>query len=671
MRKKWKFAEIDKETAKMLANECDADEFVALLCTARGCTTPEALEEFISLEPMFESVYDFRDMDKAADTILEAIDNADKITVFGDYDCDGVTATALLVKSLNYLGAKVDYKIPDRIKEGYGITVSAVDELYKSGTKLIITVDNGINAVAAADRARELGIKLVITDHHLPQSELPVADAVVDPHREDCFSVFKDIAGVGVAFRLACALEDATPEELLYKYADLLCIGTVADVMPLISENRTAVAEGVRMLAAGSNIGINALASAAGFTEDKELNASAVAFVISPRINAAGRLGDASRAVELLLTDDGAVASAISEQINYENSRRQAIEQKIYNEAVAQIESKGYYRDRVIVVSGENWHRGIVGISAAKLCEKYAKPVIVLSVEGEYAIGSGRSLEGFNLFDAISSASYMLEKFGGHSLAAGVTIRTELVESFRRIINEYAAEREMPFPEITIDCKLHPSALNFDLLDAVSSMEPFGQGNKQPIFAVMGVKIQKIIPLSQGKHLRVHFGKDFSVFVGLCFSMTPDAFAFSVGDIVDVALTVSGGYYNGERQLNLQVKDIRPSGTDQDKQFESLEKYNCYISDGAVSDIISLNRDIVGKVYRSVGDIPQNAQKICYRIENELGCGRIFAAFDCLEELGLIVSSVSGNTKMYKRNSSAGRKELDNSEIYRDLKEGM
>lgn len=666
MRKRWKFAETDKETAKMLAYECDADPFVALLCASRGYTMPEQFEEFISLEPMFCSPYDYADMDRAVDTILESIDLGEKITVFGDYDCDGVTATALLVKSLNSLGAKVDFKIPNRLTEGYGITSSAVEQLAAQGTKLIITVDNGINAVTAAQTARSLGVKLVITDHHLPQSEIPEVEAVVDPHREDCYSEFKSIAGVGVAFKLACALEDQPPEELLYKYADLLCIGTVADVMPLREENRVSVSEGVKLLASGSNIGINALLSAAGF-KDKELTATSVAFVISPRINAAGRLGDATRAVHLLLCEEGETAAAIAEKINYENSKRQSLEQKIFVEAAEQIEKNGYDRDKIIVVCGDNWHKGVVGISASKLCDKYAKPVIVLSYDGEFAVGSGRSLEGFNLFDAISSQAVMLEKFGGHSLAAGMTIRRDYIDSFRKLINEYAAEIQMPFPELTIDCKLRPDALNFDLVDAISAMEPFGYGNSVPVFAVCGVKIEKIVSLSAGKHLRIQFSKDYSVFVALLFSCSPAEFGYSVGDIVDVALTVSSGFYNGERQLNLQIKDIRPNGTDDDMQFGSLAAYSEFLSTGEAEDKISLTRESVGAVYRTVGLALESADKIIHRTENQLGYGRVMAALDCLLELGLIVTEKIGNTKLYKRSTIKDKKDLNDSKTFRAL----
>ncbi len=667
MRKRWKFAECDKEIAKMLAEECDTDPFVALLCASRGHDTPEDLEEFISLEPMFADVFTLPDMEAAVDTILAAIDDKLKIAVFGDYDCDGVTATALLVRCLRSMGANVCYKIPDRLTEGYGMTSAAVEELAAQGVELIITVDNGITAFAAADRAAQLGIGLVITDHHLPIGELPEADAIIDPHREDSAFGFRDIAGVGVAFRLACALQGACAEELLYEYADLLAIGTVADVMPLVHENRVSVAEGIRAIDEGANPGVTALLKEAGF-EGKELNASAIAFVVAPRLNAAGRLGSADRAVELLLAETVDDALPLAAVINRENSRRQHIEQEIYERAVRVAEQDGYVNDRVIVVCGENWHKGIVGISAAKMCEKYSKPVILLSSDGDTAVGSGRSIKGFSLFDAINECADLTDRFGGHELAAGLTLPTALVDAFRRRINEYAAEQEMPIPELSIDCKLKPSALNFDLADAVGLLEPFGSGNPVPVFAVCGVRIEKIIPLSQGKHIKIHFSKEYSAFVGLLFGTSPETFGYSVGDVVDVALTVSTGTYNGDRQLNLQIKDLRMNGTDDELQFNTLRAYNNF-TQANDSDTTSLFmcREYVGMVYRAVGTVFAPVDRIVHKLESNGGCGKVMAALDVLNELGLISYQNVMNTKCCKKNFVNQKNDLMNSEIYRAL----
>lgn len=666
MRKKWKFADIDRETAKMLAEECDADPFIALLCTARGYTEPEDYEEFVSLEPMFESPYDLPDMEKAVDCILAAVDDGKKICVFGDYDCDGVTATALLIKSLRGMGANAVYKIPDRLKEGYGLTSYAVEEMAADGVELIITVDNGINSVLAAVTAKEKGIKLVITDHHLPQDEIPEADAVIDPYLKTCNFEFKDIAGVGVAFRLASALEDIPPEELLYKYADLLTVGTVADVMPLVRENRAAVAVGINTIAQGTNSGLTALLKESSFDE-RELTASVIAFTVAPRLNAAGRLGNAARAVELLLSESVEDAEPLAHIICCENSRRQKLEQQIFDAAVNIIEENNYATDRVIVVCGENWHRGIVGISAAKLCERYARPVIVLSSDGETAVGSGRSLGDFNLFDAISSVSHLCDKFGGHALAAGLTLPVYAVDSLRREINDYAATVKMPFPELAIDCKLKPSALNFDLVDSIAVMEPFGNGNSVPVFAVCNVKIEKIIPLSAGKHIKIQFSKDYSAFLGIMFSVSPESFGFSVGDTVDVALTASSGYYKEERQLNLKIKDIRLSGTDDDFQFSTLSAYNDFLSDCVPSDLISLDRDSVGAVYRSLANSFICIDRIVSRTESTLGCGRVMAALDCLAELGLAEVETKGGIKYYRKPFAQNKTQLNDSKTYRIL----
>lgn len=668
MRKKWKFAEYDKETAKLLAEECDADPFVALLCSARGCNTPEAFEEFLSLEPMFQAPDYFTDMSLAAEVIEEAISNGDKIVIFGDYDCDGVTATALLYKCLKELGGNVDFYIPDRLEEGYGLSEDAVQRFNREGYNLIVTVDNGVSAADAVVLANELGMTVVVTDHHLPPAVLPDAAAVVDPHRDDCMSEFKDISGVGVAFRLACLLHRAEPEELIYKYGDLVAIGTVADVMPLVSENRTAVDIGCKVIKTSKNPGISALLRAAGCA-GKPTTSNVISFALAPRINAAGRLGNASRAVRLLLTNDYSEANYIADEINIENSRRQSIEQEIFEQACAIVEENDYQYDRVIVVASYGWHKGIVGISAARMCEKYARPVILLSIDGEYAQGSGRSLAGFNLFEAISQTSLnLMVKFGGHELAAGMTLYEDSVDELRRRLNDYAYGMPMPFAELRLDCKLRPNAFNFDLADALCVMEPFGAANPAPVFAVCGLTIEKIITLSQGKHLKIQFSKDLSVLVALMFNTNIDNLGFVQGDVVDIAVTMSTGTYNSNRQLTLTIKDMRISGEDDELQFNTLAAYND-LKAGVNADFspISLTREQVGAVYRTVGELPVCTDKIVNRLSKVFGAGRVLAALDVLEELELVEQCYRGNIACYRKTCVTGKTELTNSGIFNKL----
>ena len=486
--KKWQVASFDKELAKELAEECEIDPIVALIASARGYTDPCDLEEFLSDEPCFSDPYEMADIEKAAEIINNSIELGEKIAVYGDYDCDGVTATALLYSYLKSRNANCCYYIPDRFDEGYGMNISAVKKLFNEHTKLIVTVDNGIVCNEEIALAKELNMKVVVTDHHLPSDNLPCADAVVDPHRKDCPSEFKEICGAEVAFRLICVMENKEPEELLPYFADILALAVIADIMPLTLENRSIVKYGVQKLKNSPLTGLSALLNVAGI-DISSVNASRIAFGLCPRINAAGRMGKADRAVELLITDNMMTALSIANEIDSENSLRQQIEKKIFEQAVGIIESQKLMYDRVIVAAGENWHHGVVGIVAARITEKYGCPAVLISIDGDLACGSGRSIDGFSLYNAIDSCRDLMIKFGGHELAAGITLKPQDIEEFRNRINDYAAGLSFVPPVLKLDCKLNPSALSLDLAFSLEQLEPFGAGNKSPLFGVYGVTL--------------------------------------------------------------------------------------------------------------------------------------------------------------------------------------
>ena len=389
--KKWQIAGFNKMLAKELAEECDIDPIVALIASARGYTDPASLEEFLSDEPCFDDPRNLVDIEKAADIINSYIEDGSRIAVYGDYDCDGITSTVLMFSYLKSRGADCVYYIPDRFDEGYGMNTGAVEKLAGEGIKLLITVDNGIACHNEIKRAKELGMSVVVTDHHLPKETLPQADAVVDPHRADCRSEFKEICGAEVAFKLICVLEEREPEELLPYYSDLLSVALTADVMPLIYENRAIVKYGIEKLKQSPLTGFSALMSVAAIQRDN-ISAGRIAFGIAPRINAAGRMGSAARAVELLLSDNMLNALGIANEIDDDNSERQRIEKEIFAEASAEIEKKGYFYDRVIVVDGEGWHNGVLGIVASRITERYGCPSLVLSRKGDAASGAGRSI---------------------------------------------------------------------------------------------------------------------------------------------------------------------------------------------------------------------------------------------------------------------------------------
>ena len=664
--KKWQIAGFNKMLAKELAVECDIDPIVALIASARGYTDPASLEEFLSDEPCFDDPRNLSDIEKAADIINSYIEDGSRIAVYGDYDCDGITSTVLMFSYLKSRGADCVYYIPDRFDEGYGMNTGAVEKLAGEGIKLLITVDNGIACHNEIKRAKELGMSVVVTDHHLPKETLPQADAVVDPHRADCRSEFKEICGAEVAFKLICVLEEREPEELLPYYSDLLSVALTADVMPLIYENRAIVKYGIEKLKQSPLTGFSALMSVAAIQREN-ISAGRIAFGIAPRINAAGRMGSAARAVELLLSDNMLNALGIANEIDDDNSERQRIEKEIFSEASAEIEKKGYFYDRVIVVDGEGWHNGVLGIVASRITERYGCPSIVISRNGDAASGSGRSIEGFSLYDAINAASDTLSKFGGHELAAGISLSSDKIPAFREKINEYASGCDFVPPVLKLDCKLNPSGLTVELAEALKELEPFGQGNPSPLFGVYGVELVRINPIGGGKHLRLIFSKGDNSFQALLFGVTAEQFCFECGDLLDLAVTVSSDVYNGETRLSVQVKALRMNGTDDVRLFGEISCFNDYMAGRQVdAEQLLPSREETGSVYRLIASKPVTGERIKYLTLNTVGYAKCEISLMVLSELGLIQKDGAG---FYKITGAGRRTELANSAVYRNLLE--
>ncbi|OJU09559.1 MAG: single-stranded-DNA-specific exonuclease RecJ, partial [Clostridiales bacterium 43-6] len=503
--KRWVISGIDKELCKELSAECEIDPFTALLLGSRGITDPLEIDEFLSDEPEFNDPSAFLGMDKAVERIQKAIDSFERIAIYGDYDVDGITSTALLYSYLSSKGADVMFYIPDRIEEGYGMNKQSIEKLNSHEVTLIITVDNGINASVEIDYAATLGMDVVVTDHHIPSGGEVNAAAIVNPHREGCESPYKSYAGVGVAYNLVCALEGCDAAQLLAEYGDLVTLGTIADVMPLTGENRKFVKHGLQFINSHSRIGLTALIKAAGLSE-KAITAGSVAFMLAPRLNAAGRIGLPDRAVNLLLTDNEEYAEELAIQLNSENTGRQQMEAEILAEVTDRFLPDGKVTaSRVIVVAGEGWHHGVIGLVAARLCEKFGKPAIAFSVGDKEAVGSARSIADVSIHELIDGVSDLVTAFGGHKSAAGLTIETEKLKDFIKAINTYAAEiyPEMPFPELRLDCKLNPAALSVDTVHAQRILEPFGCGNPTPIFGLYGFNLTAVTPVGGGKHLRL------------------------------------------------------------------------------------------------------------------------------------------------------------------------
>lgn len=575
-RKKWLTAHIDKDLAAQVAESHSLDPFVSLILVSRAITDYEDVEEFFEPDFCFCDPYLITDMDKAVERIEKAINENERICVYGDYDADGVTSTTLMYSYLSSHGADVMYYIPDRITEGYGMNCSAIDKLREWGVKLIVTVDNGISAIEEINYAKTLGIDCVVTDHHKVGDALPDAVAVVDPHREDCNLHFKDWAGVGVAFKVVCALEKGDYSEILNDYADIIAIGTVADVVDLKDENRAIVKYGVAKINTNPCNGVNALRQIAGVS-DKPLGAVGVTYSLAPRINAAGRIESAQTALKLLICDDLKDALSLAEQVDICNRKRHDFEDEIMKAAVAHIESNEQLKfSKVIVVCGENWHHGVIGIVAARITEKYGRPSIVITFEGDEGTGSARSIDGFSVYDAIKSCEDMLTHFGGHTMAAGLGIKRENVENFFVKINEYAETVENAVPTLTLDCKLNPAYINAALVESLETLEPFGAGNPQPLFGIFGVRLSGIHPVGEGKHLRLSFSKANTQFTAMKFGSTLNDFPYREGDIVDLAVRIEKNEFRGEVKAGVQIRDIRFSGVEEDKLFKSMGLYEKY-----------------------------------------------------------------------------------------------
>ena len=510
--KRWMIAEPDAGGVRRLAQEMHCAPLTAAVLSARGIENAAAARAFLSCERSgLHDPFAMHDMDRAVGVIRGAIERGERIVVYGDYDVDGITATCTLVDYLRTAGAACEYYIPNRLSEGYGLTRQAMEELYRRGTRLMITVDSGITANEEIALARELGMKVVITDHHECHDELPEAEAVIDCKQAGDTYPFDSLAGVGVAFKLICALDGDT-DAMLDRYADLVALGTVADVMPIVGENRILVAEGLQRMERTRNIGLQRLLAEAGMAE-RHLTASTISFVLAPRINAAGRMGKADLAAELFLTQDMDRAIRLAVELCEQNKLRQTTENEILNQALTQL--RGEYNpvgDKMIVLAGKGWHQGVIGIVCSRLCDRYGCPVVLISIDSDgVGKGSGRSIGSFNLFDALTSCSDLLDRYGGHALAAGLTIDESNIDALKARLKAYAethVTRQQLIPQLHIDCMVEKEWLTIENIEGLSMLEPYGMQNAEPVFCMKDLIVEDITPLSSDRHVRLSLSKD-------------------------------------------------------------------------------------------------------------------------------------------------------------------
>ena len=575
---------------------------VAELLYNRGYTDPKSAKTFLYMESeILSNPFDMKDMSKGIERVKRAIENGEKITVYGDYDVDGVTSVCTLFLFLKSKGANIDYYIPNRAGDGYGVSIPAVDMLKEQGTKLIITVDTGITAIEEVKYAKENGVEFLITDHHECRDELPDAIAVINPHRPDCPYPFKELAGVGVVFKFITAYEEKFERcsrmeaaiHVFEKYADLVAIGTIADVMPIKDENRIIVSYGLKMIENTKRYGLMALMDAAASKTDSQrsekkrkrskITTGYIGYTIAPRINAAGRIRSATMAVELFLSDNKETANAIAEELCRANKERQAEENKIMQEAYEKIENEHLDLDRVIVLDADGWHHGVIGIVASRITEKYSRPTILVSFEtdGEaisdedVGKGSGRSIKGLNLVDALCHCSDYLVKFGGHELAAGLSVTRKNLPVFRKLINEYAENNlcdDDMIPTLEADCKVSLSDVNLTLAEDLQILEPYGVGNPIPNFVMYGVNVNEIASVSEGKHTRFSLGEGKHTISAMYFSNSPSSLGIYNGDKVDILFNIDINEWLGRRSVQLIVKDVKPSASqDEINAYERSE----------------------------------------------------------------------------------------------------
>ena len=668
----------DAKYSSVLSAQQKENALLAGILTARGITDPAEALTLLAGEEDLSDPFLLTDMQKACERIWQAIDNGETIVVFGDYDVDGVTATALLYQHLKGMGATVKCMLPSREGDGYGLSRNAIQSIHDKGYQLIVTVDNGISAVEEAEFAAELGIDLIITDHHLPPETLPKAVAVVDPRRLDDTSPFKGLCGAGVAFKLCAALDGCPPEEMLDYCGDLAAVGTVADVMPLTGENRTLVKSGLRQLQNTDRPGLEALLEEVGLA-GRPITAENISYAIAPRINAAGRMDSAVTALQLVLCEDPDRAEELAHKLNEINVKRQETELEIFKAAQVLLEQQPErLEDRVMLLWGRDWHPGVIGIVASRLVERTGRPVIVVTVDehGECK-GSGRSVPGFNLHACIGSCADLLIRYGGHAMAAGLSVREENLPELRRRLNEWAA-RECPVlhtAPLECDLPIHLDRVTVDSVRRIDALAPFGAENPTPVFLLQSAVVDGVYPVSEGRHSRLRLRQGNASVYAVWFGMPSEQLPYTMGDVVDAALNLS--VYESARgtQLSGRILDLHPAGlgtklSEQAALVAALRRGTPLTAEQKT--LITPDRSHIITVYRELQARRWHAedlQPLCAKLGEE-NTGKTLVAVTALEQVGLIATVEKGGAKYLELVPAQGKKNLADAPILKCL-EGM
>ena len=559
MNKKWQIYDVDEEKVEEISKKYNVNKLLATILANRNIVNEEEIKLFLNpTRNDFHDPFLITDMEKAINRIIEAIDKQEKVTIYGDYDVDGITSITVLKSFLQDRGLEVSQYIPNRLNEGYGLNKNAIDKIHNNGCELMITVDCGISAIEEIEYANSLGIETIVTDHHEPGNELPNALAVIDNKRKDSTYPFRELAGVGVVFKViqALGIKLRLKEEEYLKYLDIVCIGTISDIVPLVDENRVIAKLGLLLIKQTKNIGLRSIIQSSGYTK---IDSNSISFGIAPRINACGRMGKAEDALQLFLSKNINEVFQLTNKLNEYNRLRQDTEKKIFENTIRQIEEEHLAENATITVGGHHWHHGVIGIVSSKITEMYFKPSILLSFEEDgIGTGSGRSIPGFDLHEALSKCTDTIEKFGGHSMAIGITIRKDKFEAFKKEFEEIAKEAKIDeiVPIINIDAKIDFSSINKEMVESLKALEPYGEGNKMPVFAFKNLKIDSIRALSEGKHLKLTLKEGNTVVNSIGFNMGEFVDEYKIGDKIDVVGVLEINSFNGVDTLQINMKDI-------------------------------------------------------------------------------------------------------------------
>ena len=646
-----------------------------MVLASRGVENPQQARALLRCDGPLDDPFLMTDMALAAGRVAVAIENREKIAVFGDYDVDGITATCLLYEFLRSCGADCVTYIPGRMEEGYGLNPTAIRQLAAQGVKLIVTVDCGITAVAEAELCKEMGIDLVITDHHECKECLPDAVAVVDPHRPDCTYPHKTLSGVGVAFKLAAAL-CGSQEQVLDSYADMVCLGTVADVMLMQGENRVFVARGLEMMRTCPRLGIAALMAECGCAPET-VNAMSIGFMLAPRINAAGRMEKIELATELFLTDDEDRAAELAKALCDLNRQRQTVESEIYEQVTASLALEA--PPAAIVLKGETWHQGVAGIVASRIAEEYHCPTFLICMDGDHGKASSRSYGGFNLFAALTELSPLLESYGGHELAAGFTIHRDRIDDFRREITRYAKEffaQTDTRTELDVDCAVMPEVLTVAGIDSLKTLEPCGNGCPKPMLMMEKLQVERITMVGGGRHMRLRLRCGHYGFNAIYFSATPQTASVEPGDLVDVAFQPHVNEFRGERSVQMNVQDIRPHCQVPCDPDTAAYRALCRdtISTEQAAALLP-DRATLGMVWRYLTAAPQPIQEspvcLCRKIVRwsgqRLDTARLLTCLDIFADVNLLYLDRHHNFISVRLSSPEGKADLNQSQTMQRL----